>query len=41
MILFCGLDEMVTNWVLSKKSYPLPPMASEVIKLFFGGVLVK
>lgn len=40
-ILYGGLDEMVTNWVLSEKSYPLPPMASEVIKLFFGGVLVK
>ncbi len=40
-ILYGALDEMVTNWVLSKKSYPLPPMACEVLKLFFGGVLVK
>ncbi len=40
-ILYGSLDEMVTNWVLSKKSYPLPPMAGEVLKLFFGGVLVK
>ena len=40
-ILYGALDEMVTNWVLSKKSYPLPPMAGEVLKLFFGGVLVK
>lgn len=40
-ILYGSLDEMVTNWVLSKKSYPLPPMAGEVLKLFFGGVMVK
>ena len=40
-IIYGALDEMVTNWVLSKKSYPLPPMAGEVLKLFFGGVLVK
>ncbi len=40
-ILYGALDEMVTNWVLSEKTYPLPPMAGEVLKLFFGGVLVK
>ena len=40
-ILYGALDEMVTNWVLSKKSYSLPPMANEVLKLFFGGVSVK
>ena len=40
-ILYGALDEMVTNWVLSKKSYPLAPMAAEVLKIFFGGVLVK
>ena len=34
-----ALDEMVTNWILSKKSYPLAPMAGEVLKIFFGGVL--
>src|SRR5437899_3671932 len=28
-ILYGGLDEMVTNWILSKKSYPLAPMAGE------------
>ena len=33
------LDEMVTNWVLSKKSYPLPPLAAEVMKIFLHGVL--
>ena len=37
-ILYGGLDEMVTNWVLSNKSYPLAPMADEVLKIFFSGV---
>lgn len=40
-ILYGALDEMVTNWVLSKKSYPLAPLAGEVLKIFFGGVLSK
>ena len=40
-IFYGALDEMVTNWILSKKSYPLGAMADEVLKLFFGGVLVK
>lgn len=39
-IFYGALDEMVTNWILSKKSYPLGAMAEEVLKLFFGGVLV-
>ncbi|MEJ7699954.1 MAG: TetR/AcrR family transcriptional regulator [Pyrinomonadaceae bacterium] len=40
-ILFGALDEMVTNWILSKKPYPLAPIADEVLKIFFGGVLSK
>lgn len=40
-ILYGALDEMVTNWILSKNSYPLAPMAEEVLKIFFGGVLEK
>lgn len=40
-ILYGALDEMVTNWVLSKRSYQLVPMAEEVLKVFFGGVLEK
>ncbi len=40
-ILYGALDEMVTNWVLSSRSYPLAPMAGEVLKIFFGGVLAK
>jgi TetR/AcrR family fatty acid metabolism transcriptional regulator len=37
-ILYGALDEMVTNWVLSNKTYPLAPMAGEVLKIFFGGM---
>ena len=40
-ILYGALDEMVTNWILSKKSYPLAPMADEVLKIFFGGSFAK
>ncbi len=38
-ILYGALDEMVTNWILSKREYPLAPMADEVLKIFFGGVI--
>jgi len=37
-ILYGALDEMVTNWILSEKSYPLAPMAGDVVKIFFGGM---
>ena len=37
-ILYGALDEMVTNWVLSKRAYPLARMADEVLNVFFGGV---
>jgi TetR/AcrR family fatty acid metabolism transcriptional regulator len=37
-ILYGALDEMVTNWILSKKKYELAPLADEVLKVFFGGV---
>lgn len=40
-IFYGSLDEMVTNWVLSGKHYPLAPMAAEVMKIFFGGVLAE
>jgi TetR/AcrR family fatty acid metabolism transcriptional regulator len=39
-ILYGALDEMVTNWVLSSKSYPLAPMAGEVLKVFLGGTKI-
>jgi TetR/AcrR family fatty acid metabolism transcriptional regulator len=37
-MLYGALDEMVTNWILSKRSYSLPPLADEVMQLFFGGM---
>lgn len=40
-ILYGSLDEMVTNWILSSRSYELVPMADEVMKIFFGGVMIK
>jgi TetR/AcrR family transcriptional regulator, fatty acid metabolism regulator protein len=40
-IFYGALDEMVTNWILSKQNYALLPMADEVLKIFFGGVLQK
>lgn len=40
-ILYGALDEMVTNWILSPRSYPLAPMAAEVMKIFLGGTLSK
>jgi TetR/AcrR family transcriptional regulator, fatty acid metabolism regulator protein len=40
-ILYGALDEMVTNWILSKRKYPLAPMADEVLKVFFGGITEK
>lgn len=40
-IFYGALDEMVTNWILSKKTYQLPPMAAEVLKIFFGGMSAK
>lgn len=39
-ILYGALDEMVTNWILSSKSYPLAPMAGEVLKVFLGGTKI-
>lgn len=37
-MLYGALDEMVTNWVLSSKPYPLSPLAGEVLKVFLGGL---
>jgi TetR/AcrR family transcriptional regulator, fatty acid metabolism regulator protein len=37
-IFYGALDEMVTNWVLSKKAYSLEPMAETVLAIFLGGV---
>lgn len=37
-ILFGALDEMGTNWILSKRRYKLPPMADQVLDIFLNGV---
>lgn len=40
-MLYGALDEMATNWILSKKTYPLAPMADAVLDVFFDGVASK
>src|SRR5437868_13876786 len=37
-ILYGSVDEMVTNWILSKRSYPLAPMAGAVHRTFLYGM---
>lgn len=37
-ILFGALDEMATNWILSKRRYKLAPMVDLVLDIFFNGV---
>jgi TetR/AcrR family fatty acid metabolism transcriptional regulator len=37
-ILFGALDEMATNWILSKRRYKLTPMADQVLDIFLNGV---
>lgn len=37
-VLYGSLDEMVTNWILSEKKYPLAPMADVVLEIFLGGI---
>ena len=38
-VLFGALDEMATNWILSKRRYKLAPMADEVLDIFLNGVV--
>ena len=40
-ILFGALDEMATNWILSKRRYKLAPMADQVLDIFLNGVSVR
>src|SRR6266436_6001476 len=40
-ILFGALDEMATNWIISKRSYKLEPMAEVVMDVFLNGVSAK
>jgi TetR/AcrR family fatty acid metabolism transcriptional regulator len=37
-ILFGALDEMATNWIISKRNYKLDPMADVVMDIFLNGV---
>ena len=37
-ILFGALDEMATNWIISKRNYKLEPMAEVVLDVFLNGV---
>jgi TetR/AcrR family fatty acid metabolism transcriptional regulator len=37
-MLFGALDEMATNWILSKRRYKLLPLADEVMDIFLNGV---
>lgn len=37
-IFYGALDEMVTNWILSNRSYALAPMAGEVLRIFLSGI---
>lgn len=38
-VFYGALDEMVTNWILSKNHYELSSLADTVLDIFFGGVL--
>ena len=40
-IFFGALDEMATNWIISKRSYKLEPMADVVMDVFLNGVTAK
>lgn len=37
-IFFGALDEMATNWIISKRRYRLAPMADQVLDVFINGV---
>ena len=37
-VLFGALDEMATNWILSRRRYKLAPMADRVLDIFLEGV---
>ena len=37
-MLFGALDEMATNWIISKREYQLAPMADVVMDVFLNGV---
>ena len=38
-VFFGALDEMATNWILSRKKYDLVAVAESILDLFFNGVI--
>ncbi len=40
-LFFGALDEMATNWILSRRRYPLAPEADVVVDLFVNGARVR
>jgi len=40
-VLFGALDEMATNWILSKRRYKLAPLADQVLDIFLNGVIAR
>lgn len=40
-VFFGALDEMATNWILSKRRYKLVPMADQVVDILLNGVSEK
>jgi TetR/AcrR family transcriptional regulator, fatty acid metabolism regulator protein len=38
-VFFGALDEMATNWILSRRKYSLPSEADAVVDLFVGGLI--
>jgi TetR/AcrR family transcriptional regulator, fatty acid metabolism regulator protein len=40
-LLFGGLDEMATNWILSRRKYALAADADEIVDVFMGGLVRK
>ena len=37
-VFFGALDEMATNWILSRRKYSLPAESDAVVDLFVGGL---
>ncbi len=37
-VFFGALDEMATNWILSRRKYPLAQQADEIVELIVGGL---
>ena len=40
-VFFGALDEMATNWILSKRRYKLTPLADQVLDILLNGVSLK